>query len=160
MASANTAALKAIQSQLQELLHDPPPGVNAGPVDDEDLYLWSGVVTGPPGSPYEGGVFFLDIRFPESYPFDPPRVRFSTPIYHPNVNEGGGICLSVLFKECAWGGGWSPALSISSVLLSIVALLSEPATDHSLRPELAKQYDDDRAAFDKAARSFTKQHAM
>jgi hypothetical protein len=64
----------------------------------------------------------------DSYPFDPPKVRFTTPIYHPNVNDEGGICLSILFKNCSWDNGWSPALSITSVLISIMVLMGEPAT--------------------------------
>lgn len=64
----------------------------------------------------------------ENYPFDPPRVKFTTPIYHPNVSNEGGICLSILFKSCSWDNGWSPALSITSVLISIMVLMGEPAT--------------------------------
>jgi hypothetical protein len=64
----------------------------------------------------------------ETYPFDPPKVKFTTPIYHPNVSDEGGICLSILFKSCSWDNGWSPALSITSVLISIMVLMSEPAT--------------------------------
>jgi hypothetical protein len=92
--------------------------------------------------------------------FDPPHVRFSTPIYHPNVNDKGEICLSILFKSCSWDRGWSPALSVSSVLLSLLVLMAEPNTEHSLRPELAALYDRDREAYDAAAREHTKQHAM
>lgn len=153
------AAVKAIQAQHNELLHDPPPGINAGPLDD-DIFEWSAVIQGPEGTPYEGGLFFLSIQFPETYPFDPPKVKFTTPIYHPNVNNEGGICLSILFKSCSFDNGWTPSLSISALLISIMVLMSEPATDHSLQPEIAKQYDTDRAAFNKAARSHTKQHAM
>lgn len=159
MSASSTAAVKAIQAQFSDLLHDPPPGINAGPIDD-NWYEWSAVIQGPVGTPYEGGLFFLSVQFSDSFPFDPPRVRFTTPIYHPNVNDEGGICLSILFKSCSWDNGWSPALSITGVLLSIVVLLSEPATDHSLQPEIAALYDSDREAFNKAAREHTKQHAM
>lgn len=92
--------------------------------------------------------------------YDPPHVRFATPIYHPNVNDKGEVCLSILFKTCSWDRGWSPALSVSSVLLSLLVLLAEPNTEHSLRPELAALYDNDRAAYEAAAREHTRQHAM
>lgn len=154
----DTVAIRFIQAQLQDLLEDPPPGVNAGPTDD-DLLDWTGFITGPPGTPYDGGIFCLSIKFSESYPYEPPLVKFSTPILHPNVNEKGDICLSILFKNCSWDRGWSPAISITSVLLSIVILLSEPNTDHSLRPDLSALYLTDREAFDKAARAFTEEHA-
>ena len=64
---------------------------------------------GPSQSPYNGGIFFLNIIFPPEYPFKPPRVFFTTKIYHPNINDKGGICLDIL-KE-----NWSPALTISKV---------------------------------------------
>lgn len=62
---------------------------------------------GPPDSPYQGGVFFLTIHFPTDYPFKPPKVAFTTRIYHPNINSNGSICLDILRSQ------WSPALTIS-----------------------------------------------
>jgi ubiquitin-conjugating enzyme E2 D/E len=58
-------------------------------------------------SPYAGGVFFLSIMFPTDYPFKPPKVSFTTKIYHPNINANGSICLDILRDQ------WSPALTIS-----------------------------------------------
>ncbi len=58
-------------------------------------------------SPYSGGVFFLAIHFPTDYPFKPPKVNFTTRIYHPNINSNGSICLDILRDQ------WSPALTIS-----------------------------------------------
>ena len=54
------------------------------------------VLLGPPDTPYSGGVFKLEILLPERYPFEPPKLRFVTQIYHPNVDEGGRICLDIL----------------------------------------------------------------
>lgn len=70
-------------------------------------------------SPYKDGVFFLDIQFPTDYPFKPPKVTFRTRIYHCNVNSSGQICLDILKEQ------WSPALTISKVLLSICSLLTD-----------------------------------
>ena len=72
---------------------------------------------GPGQSPYNGGIFFLNIVFPPEYPFKPPRVSFTTKIYHPNINEKGGICLDIL-KE-----NWSPALTISKVRITLGAVV-------------------------------------
>lgn len=58
-------------------------------------------------SPFQGGVFFLAIHFPTDYPFKPPKVNFTTRIYHPNINSNGSICLDILRDQ------WSPALTIS-----------------------------------------------
>ena len=73
----------------------------------------------PAGSPYAGGIYFLDIHFPPDYPFKPPKVTFRTRIYHCNINSNGQICLDILKDQ------WSPALTISKVLLSICSLLTD-----------------------------------
>jgi hypothetical protein len=101
-------ALKRIQRELQELGRDPPANCSAGPVGD-DLFHWQATIMGPDDSPYSGGVFFLDIHFPADYPFKPPKVSFTTRIYHCNINSNGGICLDILKDQ------WSPALTISKV---------------------------------------------
>merc|ERR1719401_2912490 len=109
---------------------------------------------GPPDSPYEGGVFFLDIQFPQDYPFKPPKVRFTTKIYHCNVNDQGGICLDILKGE------WSPALTISKVLLSICSLLTDPNPDDPLVAEIARVYKNDKAKHDATAREWTRKDAI
>uniref|UniRef100_A0A1I8F1N3 E2 ubiquitin-conjugating enzyme n=1 Tax=Macrostomum lignano TaxID=282301 RepID=A0A1I8F1N3_9PLAT len=102
-------ALKRINKELQDLGRDPPAQCSAGPVGD-DLFHWQATIMGPSESPYHGGVFFLTIHFPTDYPFKPPKVAFSTRIYHPNINSNGSICLDILRSQ------WSPALTISKYL--------------------------------------------
>lgn len=111
-------AIKRIQRELAEITLEPPPNCSAGPKGD-NLYEWNSTILGPPGSVYEGGVFFLDIHFPSDYPFKPPKVIFRTRIYHCNVNSQGMICLDILKDN------WSPALTISKILLSVCSLLTD-----------------------------------
>merc|ERR1719271_2086360 len=115
---------------------------------------WTATIMGPPDSPYEGGVFFLEINFPTDYPFKPPKVKFLTKIYHPNINKSGGICLDILKDQ------WSPALTISKVLLSICSLLTDPNPDDPLVPDIAQLLKTDRARHDSTAREWTHKYAM
>ncbi|CAE7793339.1 ubc4, partial [Symbiodinium microadriaticum] len=123
-------ALKRIQRELQELGREPPDNVSAGPVGD-DLFRWQATLMGPEDSPYAGGVFFVDIVFPADYPFKPPKLAFSTRIYHCNINSNGSICLDILKDQ------WSPALTISKVLISLGSLLTDANPDDPLVPEIA-----------------------
>ncbi|KAJ8328231.1 Ubiquitin-conjugating enzyme E2 2, variant 2 [Batrachochytrium dendrobatidis] len=122
-----SSSAKRIQKELAEISLDPPCNLSAGPKGD-NLYEWVSTIMGPAGSPYAGGVFFLDIFFPPDYPFKPPKVVYRTRIYHCNINSQGQICLDILKDN------WSPALTISKVLLSICSLLTDcnPSTLHVL----------------------------
>lgn len=145
-------ALTRIKNELKELLIDPPTNCSAGPRGD-NLFLWDATVMGPAGSVYEGGIFFLEIGFPEQYPYRPPTVEFLTKIWHPNINARGDICLDILKEQ------WSPALTISKVLLSICSLLTDPNPSDPLMPEIAALYLRDREHYDTEAKSWTRRYA-
>lgn len=145
--------LKRIQKELQELNRDPPTNCSAGPVD-EDMFRWSATIMGPEDTPYYGGVFLLNIDFPTDYPFKPPKLRFETKIYHCNIARSGSICLDILKEQ------WSPALTISKVLLSICSLLSDPNPDDPLVPESADLYKKNRDRYNLNATQWTQKYAM
>ncbi|KAF2068404.1 hypothetical protein CYY_010271 [Polysphondylium violaceum] len=145
-------ALKRISKELQDIARDPPSSCSAGP-NGEDLFHWTATIMGPKDSPYEGGVFFLNIHFPTDYPFKPPKISFTTKVYHPNINASGSICLDILKEQ------WSPALTIPKVLLSISALLSDPNPDDPLVPEIANMFKSNRAQFDANAKEWTRKYA-
>lgn len=145
---------KRIQKELADLGRDPPANCSAGPLDEQDLFHWQATIVGPDDSPYSGGVFFLNISFPNDYPFRPPKCSFVTKIYHPNINANGSICLDILKDQ------WSPALTVSKVLLSISSLLTDANPDDPLVPEIAQLFKTNRSKFDATAREWTKKYAQ
>ncbi|VAH65412.1 ubiquitin-conjugating enzyme E2-17 kDa-like isoform X1 [Triticum dicoccoides] len=146
-------ASKRILKELKDLQKDPPTSCSAGP-SGEDMFHWQATIMGPPDSPYAGGVFLVNIHFPPDYPFKPPKVSFKTKVFHPNINSNGSICLDILKEQ------WSPALTISKVLLSICSLLTDPNPDDPLVPEIAHMYKTDRSKYETTARSWTQKYAM
>ena len=140
-------------------------GVSASPLETKilkpdmsynikyDYYHWKATITGPEETPYQGGVFFLDVIFPEDYPFKPPIIKFDTKIYHPNINAAGSICVSTLKQD------WSPAMKLSQVLISISSLLDDPNPDDPLDTVAANLYINNRTQFNKKARAMTVKYA-
>lgn len=131
---------------------EPVPGISATP-DDNNARYFHVVVAGPSESPYEGGVFNLELFLPEEYPMSAPKVRFMTKIYHPNIDKLGRICLDILKDK------WSPALQIRTVLLSIQALLSAPNPDDPLANDVAEQWKINEAEAIQKAREWTRLYA-
>lgn len=148
------ASQKRLQRELKRIQteHD-EKDFSAGPVASGDITHWQGFITGPSDSPFEGGVFKLDMHFGEDYPFKPPKITFLTKVYHPNINANGAICLDILKTA------WSPALSVGSVLQSIRSLLTDAYANDPLVPEIAQIYKRDKAQYDKTAKEWTKLYA-
>lgn len=103
-----------------QLMLSPSPGISAFPDADGNLLSWTATITGPAETPYEGLVLKLSFAFPNNYPYAPPTVLYKTPIYHPNVDFSGRICLDILKDR------WSAVYNVQSVLLSLQSLLGEP----------------------------------
>ncbi|KAI1886139.1 hypothetical protein AGOR_G00210930 [Albula goreensis] len=133
-----STSAKRIQKELADITLDPPPNCSAGPKGD-NIYEWRSTILGPPGSVYEEGVFFLDIAF--------------TPDYPSNLPSQGVICLDILKDN------WSPALTISKVLLSICSLLTDCNPADPLVGSIATQYMTNRAEHDRIAKQWTKRYA-
>lgn len=101
------------------LMTQPITGISAFPHNGEML-CWVATIQGPENTPYSGLSLRLKFDFPQRYPFVAPEVRFVSPIYHPNVDMKGRICLDILKDK------WSAVLNTGTVLLSLQSLLGEP----------------------------------
>jgi ubiquitin-conjugating enzyme E2 D/E len=145
-------ALKRINKELIELRDDPPSSCSAGPLND-NLFEWQATLLGPEDCPYQGGIFYLHIHLPQNYPFSPPKIKFQTRIFHPNINSTGAICLDTLSTN------WSPALTLSKVLLSISSLLTDPNPSDPLVPSIATMYKDNREKYEQTAKEWTLKYA-
>jgi len=143
---------KRLQKELVDFQKESPDWCGAGIIGDS-LYKWKTWVKGPDDSPYANGKFEIELDVPQEYPFKPPKLKFLTKIYHPNVKSDGSVCTEVL------SDGWSPQLKIQDVLLTIRTLLKEPNPDNPLEADIANQFKTDRNAFNKTAKEWTKKHA-
>jgi len=139
---------RRLNKELKDITQDPPSNCSAGIINN-DIFHWKATIMGPEDTPYHNGVFYLEIWFPSDFPFKPPKVNFITKIYHPNIDSSGNICLDIL-KDA-----WSPALSISKVLLSICSLLAEPNPDDPLVNDIASIYRNNIELYNKNAREYT-----
>ena len=151
-------ALRRINKELKEMqeeaVRDKANLVFSVAPENDDLFNWSGFIFGPEGSPYHGGSFSIKISFPSGYPFKPPHIEFKTKIYHPNISQNGSICLDILKEK------WSPALTLSKVLMSLSSLLTEPNPDDPLDPTSANVYKRSVVEFNNIAKQYTQQYAM
>ena len=146
------SAKKRLKKEMQNLKKNPPENCSAGPRAN-DLYLWDASIIGPKGTPYENGIFNVEINYPCDYPFKAPKVKFTTKIYHPNINYNGSICLDILKDQ------WSPALNTGQVLLSICSLLDDPNPNDPLVAEIANIYIESKDIYIANAKEWTLKYA-
>ncbi|KAG0236632.1 Ubiquitin-conjugating enzyme E2 D1 [Actinomortierella wolfii] len=146
-------ATKRIMAELKGLQQAPPANVSVNMVGD-DLFHWQGELTGPSDTPFKGGSFKIDIAFPTDYPFKPPKIKFLTKVYHPNIDEEGAICVALLKSD-----QWKPAVKMTNVLTALVTLLEQPNPEDPLMTDIAELYTKDYAKFAKTAKEYTKKYA-
>merc|ERR1719152_884604 len=136
--AAGQSVNKRLQSDLMALMMSGEAGLSAFP-DGDNIFQWTGTITGGAGTVYEGLTFKLSLKFPTSYPYEAPQVTFITPCFHPNVDQFGNICLDILKDK------WSAAYTVETVLLSLQSLLGEPNNDSPLNQQAAELWDDQRS---------------
>ncbi|CCF72940.1 Ubiquitin-conjugating enzyme [Babesia microti strain RI] len=136
------SATRRLIRDFKSIRKDPPNGISASPIGD-DIFKWEAIIIGPQDSPWDGGIFRLEMIFDEEYPNKPPKIKFITSIFHPNIYLDGSICLDILQNE------WSPVFNISGILISIQSLLTDPNTRSPANNEAAVLYNTDILEYNK-----------
>ncbi|XP_055432840.1 ubiquitin-conjugating enzyme E2 G1 isoform X1 [Bubalus kerabau] len=136
---------------IEELNKNPVEGFSAGLIDDNDLYRWEVLIIGPPDTLYEGGVFKAHLTFPKDYPLRPPKMKFITEIWHPNVDKNGDVCISILHEpgEDKYGyekpeERWLPIHTVETIMISVISMLADPNGDSPANVDAAKEWREDR----------------
>ena len=145
-------AIKRLAKEMETMENCKDGNISAAPIDPSNMYRWHGIIIGPKDTPYEGGIFKLDITFPPDYPFKPPRVEFLTKIFHCNIS-GKHLCLDIL------KGHWSPALTSDKVLISISSLLGEPNAADPLNRDAAEKFISCKPEYNAIAKEWTQKYA-
>jgi len=144
--------VRKIIKELTQLRNDPPEDIRVQ-VDEEDVLQFVGIIAGPEGTPYHGGWFRVRFTFGDEFPASPPKCRFTTRIFHPNVSSSGEICVNTLKKD------WKATYGITHILTVIKCLLIYPNPESALDEEAGKMLLDDYAGFAKRAKLMTEVHA-
>ncbi|THV75446.1 ubiquitin-conjugating enzyme E2-18 kDa [Aureobasidium pullulans] len=151
-----SVASKRLFQEYKHLTQDPPDGITAGPVEEDDLFIWEALIEGPEGTPYEGGIFPAELKFPKDYPLMPPTMKFLTDLWHPNVYPNCVVCISILHPpgddpnhyEHA-SERWSPIQSVEKILISVMSMLAEPNDESPANVDAARMWRERRPEFNK-----------
>lgn len=146
-------AMKLIQKEYIQLQKNPSRYLQV--YDAEDLFKWTVFIIAPDGSPYEKGLFRALIRFPDTYPMDPPSVQFQSEIAHPNIYRDGKVCMSTLQNPApahleSIGDpllNWRPVLGVEQVIVSLVSMLADPNCEDPANRDCAELFMKDNAAY-------------
>jgi ubiquitin-conjugating enzyme (huntingtin interacting protein 2) len=171
---------RRLVKEIQDVQKDSHSGVSLEPHNKaqtgsdtlDDLTHFKGVFRGPPDTPYHGATYNVDIKIPNDYPFQPPVMKFTTKIWHPNISSvtvspttipvrifsltfqtQGAICLDTL------GSAWSPVLTLKSALISLQSLLSSPEPKDPQDAEVARMLITNPKEFEHVAREWAIKYA-
>ncbi|XP_014217287.1 ubiquitin-conjugating enzyme E2 T-like [Copidosoma floridanum] len=145
-----------VMKELKRLVEHPPEGIIYHLTEERTNILTIHMI-GPHNTPYEGALFELEVEIPRKYPFLPPRIQFVTPIYHPNIDGQGRICLDLL--KMPPNGGWRPTITLESLLVAVLSLLGNPNPDDPLMVDIADEFRFNKATFEMKAKKLARQHA-
>lgn len=145
-------SLKKLQKEFQLLNNNSIENCSINQINN-NLYLWECLLIGPENTPYQGGLYIIEIEFPIEYPFKSPKIKFKTRIYHCNINYNGKICLNIL------NNNWCPTISIRFIIETIIDLIKNPDLNNPLVPEIANLMETDYEKYEETAREWCIKYA-
>merc|ERR1712111_32666 len=155
-----TSALRRLIAEYKQILKNAPDGIMAGPIKEENYFEWEAAITGPEGTLFEDGVFLAKLIFPQDYPLNPPTMRFTSKIFHPNIYPDGKVCISILHPPGDDPLGyeksserWSPVQSVEKILLSVMSMIAEPNINSPANVDAAKMWRDEKDKFAEIAQN-------
>eukprot|EP00008_Paramoeba_atlantica_P012356 CAMPEP_0201479448 /NCGR_PEP_ID=MMETSP0151_2-20130828/4147_1 /ASSEMBLY_ACC=CAM_ASM_000257 /TAXON_ID=200890 /ORGANISM="Paramoeba atlantica, Strain 621/1 / CCAP 1560/9" /LENGTH=164 /DNA_ID=CAMNT_0047860945 /DNA_START=79 /DNA_END=573 /DNA_ORIENTATION=+ len=158
------AAFNRLMREYRELTLNPPEGITAGPMNEGNFFEWESLVVGPPDTPFEGGAFEAKLLFPSDYPHAPPKMIFTSRMWHPNIFKSGEVCISILHPPGedptnyeSFQERWSPAQSVEKILLSVMSMLAEPNDESPANIDAAKMWRNDREEFNRLVKETVKE---
>ena len=137
-----------LQKQFKDLSKEDNLGLSVGLIDENDFYNWSVVLFGPTDTIYEGGFFRALLNFPDDYPNSPPKMKFTSQMFHPNIYPDGNVCISILHKpgkdefneQEKEDEKWRPSLGAEEILLSVISMLNDPNCDSPANVDAAVMF--------------------
>ena len=150
-----------LKKQFKDINKASDLGLSVGLVDENNFYKWSVVIFGPTETIYEGGFFRAILDFPEDYPNNPPKMQFTTKMWHPNIYKDGKVCISILhppgtdkFNEQEKAEErWRPSLGAEEILLSVISMLNDPNPDSPANIDAAVMFRNNREEYNSKVRS-------
>ena len=154
-------AMNRIKIEFDDINNNPlgEIGVTIGLNDENNIFRWSATLQGPKDTVYKGGIFLLDIKFPEDYPESPPEILFVTPIYHLNINSSSQTGISVGKVYCNSINNWKNYFTIRKIFPEIFVLLYRNNPDCGYDSEKNKEFRLNRPLFEQKVKYFTKKYA-
>ena len=154
-------AMNRIKIEFNDINNNPlgEIGVTIGLNDENNIFRWSATLQGPRDTGYGGGLFLLDIKFPEDYPESPPEILFVTPIYHLNINSSSQTGISVGKVYCNSLNNWKNYFTIRKIFPEIFVLLYRNNPDCGYDSEKNKEFRLNRPLFEQKVKYFTKKYA-
>jgi ubiquitin-protein ligase len=149
-----TTAQRRLMRDLRDLTQNPVAGINAAPISADNIFQWNAILDGPEDSLFEDASFVLTLKFPQDYPNHPPDVKFVTKVFHPNIYMDGSICLDILQHR------WSVSLDVTTLLISIRSLLTDPNPASPANSEAAMLYQNHRRDYERRVRESIDQQFM